>query len=73
MNDLIKLAYTSSTIITGDFNLDFGKQHYARKSLFDDFENKLGDFKSPERDFQIDWNICHGRFDFVCEGLFVSH
>ena len=43
---LIKLAYTPSTIVVGDFNLDFAKRHddnYARKNLFDDFESKLGD------------------------------
>ena len=40
------LAYTENTFLIGDFNLYFSKWHndnYARKSLFNDFENKLGD------------------------------
>ena len=45
--DLIKLAYTNSAIIVGDFNLDFAKRHdpnYPRRALFEDFETKLGHF-----------------------------
>ena len=44
--DLIKLAFNSSTVLMGDFNLDYNKRfdvNYQRENLFELFENKLGD------------------------------
>ena len=44
---LIKNAVTRKTIILGDFNLDYLKKYdvnYARKNMFEDFENEMSDF-----------------------------
>ena len=44
---LIKLAFTNSTIVLGDFNLDWQKRFdtaYSHKNYFEDMEELLGDF-----------------------------
>ena len=44
--DLIHAAFNDSTVIMGDFNLDYTKRHnvnYDRKNYFELFETKLND------------------------------
>ena len=43
--DHIARAWTPSTIILGDFNLDWAKRHYqnyALKNVFNDMDDKIG-------------------------------
>ena len=44
---LIKIAIIPKTVILNDFNLDYSQRYnvdYARRQMFDDFENELSDF-----------------------------
>ena len=44
---LIKLAFTNSTIVLGDFNLDWSRRYdtaYSYKNYYEDMEENLGEF-----------------------------
>ena len=60
---LIKLAFTNSTIILGDLNLDWAKRYntaYSHKNYFEDFEMSLGNLHLNQL---IDFNTDKIPFD----------